>query len=267
MITGRTACWSANRQRRQAGSAFTTFGNRWRVICPSRSTRSISASRIGCSSSSRTSCTRRGSKCSQRRRMSIATRFSSISRSRSPDPHQALGSQPVVRGSRALGRRPAFGPQRWRPGAAHQASQRRPRALAGASGEGTPTPQPAGRSFPRELAGACGLSGSYLSRAFKQATGMGPHRWLMKQRIAAAKGLLETTTDDLVSIALASGFADQSNSPGRSPSWWEPARAHGGACGEAERSVADSAKKGQAGTRPKSDAVYSDPRPFRKIVA
>jgi AraC family transcriptional regulator len=62
-----------------------------------------------------------------------------------------------------------------------------------------------------ELAGACGLSGSYFSRAFKQATGMGPHRWLLEQRIAAAKGLLETTTGDLVSIALAAGFADQSH--------------------------------------------------------
>ena len=62
-----------------------------------------------------------------------------------------------------------------------------------------------------ELAGACGLSGGYFSRAFKQATGLPPHRWLQTQRVRVAKQLLENTTGHLAEVALKSGFADQSH--------------------------------------------------------
>ena len=34
-----------------------------------------------------------------------------------------------------------------------------------------------------EVANECGLSASYFCRAFKQATGVPPHRWLIKQRV------------------------------------------------------------------------------------
>ena len=41
-----------------------------------------------------------------------------------------------------------------------------------------------------EVANECGLSASYFCRAFKQATGVPPYRWLIKQRVERAKELL-----------------------------------------------------------------------------
>ena len=62
-----------------------------------------------------------------------------------------------------------------------------------------------------ELARACQLSPGHFARAFKQATGQPPHRWLMAQRIEKAKQLLADTTEPLVEIAMSCGFADQSH--------------------------------------------------------
>jgi AraC family transcriptional regulator len=42
-----------------------------------------------------------------------------------------------------------------------------------------------------EVANVCGLSTNYFVRAFKQATGVPPYRWLTKQRIERAKELLQ----------------------------------------------------------------------------
>jgi AraC-like DNA-binding protein len=62
-----------------------------------------------------------------------------------------------------------------------------------------------------ELAALCGLSRSYFVRAFKQITGMPPHRWLLAQRVKRAQGLLRGSKLPIVEIAAACGFADQSH--------------------------------------------------------
>jgi AraC family transcriptional regulator len=62
-----------------------------------------------------------------------------------------------------------------------------------------------------ELASLCGLSRSYFVRAFKQVTGMPPHRWLLMQRVKRAKVLLRGTNMPIAGIAVACGFADQSH--------------------------------------------------------
>jgi AraC family transcriptional regulator len=62
-----------------------------------------------------------------------------------------------------------------------------------------------------QMASECGLSRSYFTRAFKQAMGMPPHQWLTKRRLEGAKQLMQETRLELVQIAIASGFADQSH--------------------------------------------------------
>ncbi len=61
------------------------------------------------------------------------------------------------------------------------------------------------------LAAIADLSPKHFARAFRQSTGMPPHRWLIQRRIDRAKALLRTTDTTLVEIALACGFADQSH--------------------------------------------------------
>jgi len=62
-----------------------------------------------------------------------------------------------------------------------------------------------------DLAAAAGLSSVYLVRAFKQATGSTPHRYLVERRIERAKELLEATDMSIAEVALACGFASQSH--------------------------------------------------------
>jgi AraC family transcriptional regulator len=69
----------------------------------------------------------------------------------------------------------------------------------------------AGDTSLSELAALCGLSRSYFVRAFKQITGMPPHRWLLMHRVKHAKDLLRGTTLPIADIAVACGFADQSH--------------------------------------------------------
>src|SRR5258705_6725788 len=64
----------------------------------------------------------------------------------------------------------------------------------------------AGDTSLSELAALCGLSRSYFVRAFKQITGMPPHRWLLKHRVKRAKDLLRGTTLPIADIAVACGF-------------------------------------------------------------
>jgi AraC family transcriptional regulator len=78
-----------------------------------------------------------------------------------------------------------------------------------------------------EVANECGLSTSYFVRAFKQATGVPPYRWLTKQRVARAKDLLRDPSQELTQIAQLCGFVDQSHftrvfcrSEGYSPGRW-----------------------------------------------
>jgi len=78
-----------------------------------------------------------------------------------------------------------------------------------------------------DVANVCGLSTSYFVRAFKQATGVPPYRWLTKQRVERAKELLQDPGRELADIAQLCGFVDQSHftrvfsrSEGYSPGRW-----------------------------------------------
>ncbi|MDB4898619.1 MAG: helix-turn-helix domain protein [Gemmatimonadetes bacterium] len=69
----------------------------------------------------------------------------------------------------------------------------------------------AGDTSLSELAALCGLSRGYFIRAFRQSTGMPPHRWLLMHRARRAKELLRGTTKPIAEIALVCGFGDQSH--------------------------------------------------------
>jgi AraC family transcriptional regulator len=60
-----------------------------------------------------------------------------------------------------------------------------------------------------ELASSCGLSRSHFVRAFKQTTGLAPHRWLLKRRVTRAKEMLYKTKTPISEIAAECGFSDQ----------------------------------------------------------
>jgi AraC family transcriptional regulator len=60
-----------------------------------------------------------------------------------------------------------------------------------------------------QVANECKLSVSHFVRAFKQTVGQPPYRWLLQQRIDAAKELLLHSGLPMVEIALKCGFADQ----------------------------------------------------------
>jgi AraC-like DNA-binding protein len=60
-----------------------------------------------------------------------------------------------------------------------------------------------------QVARECKLSVSHFVRAFKQTIGQPPYRWLLQQRIDAAKELLLHSGLPMVEIALKCGFADQ----------------------------------------------------------
>jgi AraC-like DNA-binding protein len=61
------------------------------------------------------------------------------------------------------------------------------------------------------LATECSLSVRHFARAFRQSTGVPPHRWLLKYRVDHAKELLTNRAVSLANIALSCGFADQSH--------------------------------------------------------
>ncbi len=63
----------------------------------------------------------------------------------------------------------------------------------------------------RSVAEAVGVSTFHFARAFKKATGISPHRYLIERRIARAKQLLETSSDGLADIAYACGFSSQAH--------------------------------------------------------
>jgi AraC-like DNA-binding protein len=62
-----------------------------------------------------------------------------------------------------------------------------------------------------KVAEECGLSVRHLARAFRQSTGVPPHRWLLDRRVERAKELLPNSKLSLSDIALACGFGDQSH--------------------------------------------------------
>ncbi|HEY6249174.1 MAG TPA: AraC family transcriptional regulator [Candidatus Angelobacter sp.] len=61
-----------------------------------------------------------------------------------------------------------------------------------------------------KLANVAGMSPYYFCRAFKQSTGVTPHRYVLHRRMERAKRLLEEKPAPLLEIAHAVGFADQS---------------------------------------------------------
>jgi AraC family transcriptional regulator len=63
----------------------------------------------------------------------------------------------------------------------------------------------------RELAREADLSRSHFARAFKETTGLPPHRWLVSKRIERAQEILINSTLSLVEVARLTGFADQSH--------------------------------------------------------
>ena len=82
-----------------------------------------------------------------------------------------------------------------------------------------------------ELARECGLSSAHFARAFKQATGRPPYRWLLERRIETAQGLLLNSQMSLQQIAITCGFSDQSGFTraftrlvGTSPAAWRRLR-------------------------------------------
>jgi len=82
-----------------------------------------------------------------------------------------------------------------------------------------------------DLAMHCGLSVAHFARAFRQSTGVAPHRWLMDRRVERAKELLQVSKSSLSEIALVCGFADQSHftrafrqSVGITPGGWKRMR-------------------------------------------
>jgi AraC family transcriptional regulator len=62
-----------------------------------------------------------------------------------------------------------------------------------------------------ELAALVNLSTKHFARAFRQSTGIPPHRWLIERRIDRAKKLLSAGDLSMAEIALTCGFADQSH--------------------------------------------------------
>jgi AraC family transcriptional regulator len=78
-----------------------------------------------------------------------------------------------------------------------------------------------------ELAEVAGVSRFHFLRLFKNTFGMTPHRYVLDQRLAAARRMLETTALPIAQVALATGFSSQSHlstamrrSTGLSPSTW-----------------------------------------------
>jgi AraC family transcriptional regulator len=59
----------------------------------------------------------------------------------------------------------------------------------------------------RALAEAAHLSSSHFCRAFKQSTGMSPHRWMREKRLERARRLVADHRMTLTEIAFALGFA------------------------------------------------------------
>lgn len=56
------------------------------------------------------------------------------------------------------------------------------------------------------LAGVSGVSAAHFARAFKQAFGAPPHRYLLTRRIERASALLRDTDLPIIEIALATGW-------------------------------------------------------------
>jgi AraC family transcriptional activator FtrA len=71
------------------------------------------------------------------------------------------------------------------------------------------------RSHPAEqhtvtsMAARAAMSARTLQRQFQDATGLGPIEWLIRERIAIVKDLLETTALPLAQLAQQAGFGSE----------------------------------------------------------
>ena len=61
------------------------------------------------------------------------------------------------------------------------------------------------------VAAQSGLSMFHFARMFKQATGLTPHQYILRSRLAQAKQLLITSRDPVADVAYRVGFYDQSH--------------------------------------------------------
>lgn len=61
------------------------------------------------------------------------------------------------------------------------------------------------------MAAVAGLSPFHFSRVFKRATGVAPHRFVIRSRVERAKALLARPDVSLAEIAYAAGFASQAH--------------------------------------------------------
>jgi transcriptional regulator GlxA family with amidase domain len=61
------------------------------------------------------------------------------------------------------------------------------------------------------LADLAGLSESHFARAFRESTGVPPHRYIVRLRVQAAAQMIQNTNKALAEISLEVGFADQSH--------------------------------------------------------
>lgn len=120
-------------------------------------------------------------------------------------------------------------------GGAVAASPRRPRVLSRAQESRAKEMLRArmdGEVSVTDIASACGLSRSYFIVAFRETTGVTPHRWQLNQRVEMARGLLADPLRSLAEIATTCGFADQSHfsrvftqATGQPPGGWRRAMA------------------------------------------
>ena len=62
-----------------------------------------------------------------------------------------------------------------------------------------------------DLAAAAGVSRFHFLRLFKNSLGITPHRFVMDQRLAAARKLLAETDERLADVAASTGFSSQSH--------------------------------------------------------
>lgn len=62
-----------------------------------------------------------------------------------------------------------------------------------------------------DLAKAVDLTPHHFSRAFKVATGLSPHQYVVERRITRAREMLETGTHPLADVAYATGFSSQAH--------------------------------------------------------
>jgi AraC family transcriptional regulator len=63
----------------------------------------------------------------------------------------------------------------------------------------------------KEIASHIDVAPSYFVRAFREAVGEPPHRWLMRKRIERAKSLLRSSEIAISDVSAICGFSDQSH--------------------------------------------------------